>query len=177
MKLNFFTVIWILLFSIKKAVCVFYTQTYNFNERENKEEWNYFGRYISVATFEYDIKKQDWKLQYFDKNYGIKDRKTSDLTSIIKIGTEKHALFFSYDKFGYTSDISWTTIYDLSNYKNLKTIIVYDNNQTTFTKEISFYDEENYGYYNLIIKTFLMSKEIKTEQFEYDYLEGYVLKE
>ncbi len=162
--------------SITKAVCIFYTQTYTFNERENKEEWNYFRRYISIAIFEYEIKKQDWKLQYFDKSYGI-NKEIPISISIQQTGKEKHALFFDFCNLGTFGGRCYLVIYDLSETKDLKTIITFDYNQQTFRKEVSFSSKDSYGYYELIVNTFREEVEIKKEYFKYDNLEGYVLKE
>ncbi|WP_291728599.1 hypothetical protein [Bernardetia sp.] len=169
---------------IQKCVLLFKTRTYSFDTTQQKETPNPFSEYISMASLEYNTVTKNWVLIHFDKNYGL-NRLNTNVISLEKIGKEIYSLFLTTYQDEYFTKTSSTTIYDLSTHKDIKTIkIHYDNlgydlselETINRDKKISFLQESNTDYYQLIITTFEDNKPIKTESFEYDEIEGYVLK-
>ncbi|WP_338767599.1 hypothetical protein WAF17_06135 [Bernardetia sp. ABR2-2B] len=168
----------------KKAVIIFATYVYENNRVIN---FHFYGAYVSVATFEYDEKLKKWQTNNFDKFYGMHGvNGWLHPISLKQIGKEKFALFF-YSGFTHMGeDHSWTTIYDLSKCEKLKTIYTFydylyfseEDKDKKIDKDIEFDATQinNYKYYDLIITT-KKKNSTKVEVFEYQNLEGYVLKE
>ena len=168
----------------KKAVAIFATYAYENNRVINCHSC---GPNISVATFKYDEKLREWKVDKFDKFYGTHGNWGGiHPMKFKKIGANKHAILFHSGFTHMGVDDSWTTIYDLYWMKNLKTIRTYYDNSSYYPenekdkiviidKKIEFEKSEK-EYYDLII-TEKVKNSTNVKVFEYKNIEGYVLKE
>lgn len=171
-------------YKTKKAVVIFATYMY---EKNGKIDCHSCAPNISIATFEYNEKSKEWKVDTFEKFYGAHGNWGGiHPMEFKKIGENKYAILFHSGFTHMGTHDSWTTIYDLYWMKELKTIRTYHDNSGYYPEsekekiviidtDIEF-EKSDKEYYDLIITT-KVKNSTSVEIFEHKNIEGYVLKE
>jgi hypothetical protein len=170
-------------YKAKKAVAIFPTYMY---EKNRKIDCHSCAPNISIATFEYNEKSKEWKVEKFEKFYGTHGNWGGiHPMELKKIGENKQVILFHSGFTHMGVDDSWTTIYDLYWMKELKTIRTYHDNSGYYPEsekekiviidtDIEF-EKSDKEYYDLIVITKVKGF-TSVEVFEHKNIEGYVQK-